>query len=228
MTRVVWHGHACIEIVTNAGVSIVIDPHDGVSLGIEPPKTKADLVLVTHEHFDHNATMEVSKEDTITVRPTHIREQFKDMTFNVRGVEIKVRALRAYHDTLRRNGIYIYVIYVDDLVFAHLGDIGHVPEPEQVKYMMVYGPINVLFLPVGGTFTIGPDEAVDTIVLIKPNIAVPIHYKYGSLELPLEPVTKFVSKAKKAFRVEKIDSNYFEVKPESLPPETTVYVLKPP
>ncbi|MEM4503207.1 MAG: MBL fold metallo-hydrolase, partial [Ignisphaera sp.] len=55
MITVRWHGHACFEIVASNGVVIVIDPHDGKSLGLKTPQVLADIVLITHEHFDHNA-----------------------------------------------------------------------------------------------------------------------------------------------------------------------------
>ncbi|UCF09255.1 MAG: MBL fold metallo-hydrolase, partial [Thermoplasmata archaeon] len=51
-TKIRWHGHACFEI--GDGTTIVTDPHDGKSIGIKPPNTKADVVLISHDHFDHN------------------------------------------------------------------------------------------------------------------------------------------------------------------------------
>lgn len=84
MIRIRWWGHACFEI--SNGKVIVIDPHDGISIGIPPPKTKADVILVTHEHFDHNQTRIVEKEGSVVVRG--------EKTVN----GLSVRALTAYHD----------------------------------------------------------------------------------------------------------------------------------
>ena len=52
-----WHGHACFELQSD--FTLVVDPHDGRSLGLSPPSASADLVLVSHDHFDHNQTRNV-------------------------------------------------------------------------------------------------------------------------------------------------------------------------
>ena len=59
---VTWHGHSCFEVKDR--IVVVIDPHDGKSIGIKPPVVKADIVLVSHDHFDHNCTRIVKGDFT--------------------------------------------------------------------------------------------------------------------------------------------------------------------
>ncbi|MFW6144812.1 MAG: MBL fold metallo-hydrolase, partial [Candidatus Natronoplasma sp.] len=84
--RIRWHGHACFEIGDDN--IIVTDPHDGKSIGISPPKVEGDIILVSHDHYDHNAVREVDKEESTIVNEPGEKE--------VNGVKIK--GIRSYHD----------------------------------------------------------------------------------------------------------------------------------
>jgi len=212
-----WFGHACFEIVTSDGLSIVIDPHDGRSIGIKPPQTHADIVLITHDHFDHNAYSVVAKPEAEVIH-MFVGER------EVRG--IKIRGVEAYHDTVkgrRRGRVILYRIEVEGLSFVHLGDLGHIPEEEQASKLK---PIDILFIPVGGTFTIDADGAWKTIDVLTPRVVIPMHYWIPGLNLPLRPVDDFVSKAPSTWRVERVDRNYIELKREALP-DKTIIVLSP-
>ena len=71
--RVRWHGHSCFEVATDE-VTVVTDPHDGKSLGIQQPKVRGDVVLVSHDHFDHAATRVVAKPESRTITaPDHVK-----------------------------------------------------------------------------------------------------------------------------------------------------------
>ena len=69
--RIRWHGHSCFEI-ENKQV-IVTDPHDGKSIGIRQPNLEADIVLVSHDHFDHNAVRLVKKSNTKVIKDAEER-----------------------------------------------------------------------------------------------------------------------------------------------------------
>ncbi len=211
-----WHGHACFEIVPREGPVIVFDPHDGYSIGIKPPEVKADLVLISHDHFDHNAYAVVAKPGADVVK-MGVGERV------VRG--IKIVGIETFHDKVRgrrRGRNVVYVVEVEGLRIAHLGDLGHVLEEDHVKKM---GSVDVMMLPVGGTFTIGPEEAWEVIEAVKPRIAIPMHYWVPGINLPLRPVDDFVSKAREGWRVEKVGGREIEVSRESIP-EKIVYVLE--
>ena len=218
MVLLKWHGHACFEIVSSRGIRIVIDPHDGYSLGIKPPKAEADIVLITHDHFDHNAYSVVAKPSAHI-----IKMQLGDTEIN----DIKIRGVEAYHDTVkgrRRGRVVIYRVEVDKVSFVHLGDLGHELSSE---YREKLSPIDILLIPVGGVFTIDAKSAWNVIDVLSPKVVVPMHYWIDGLNLPLKPVDNFISIAKEPWRVEKVDENYISIDPSAIP-TNTIYVLKPP
>jgi len=168
MVLIKWHGHACFEVIDSRGRSIVFDPHDGTSIGISPPRAKADIVLSSHKHFDHDAVSVVAKPGAKTLVE-------KEGVFDVNG--IRVEGFLTYHDksmgALRGRNV-VYKVEVDGLVLLHLGDLGHVVTEDLLEKL---GSIDVLFVPVGGTFTIDAKEAVTVVESIRPRIAIPMHYK---------------------------------------------------
>lgn len=218
MVIVRWHGHSCFEIVSSKGTVIAIDPHDGRSLGIKPPRISADIVLITHEHFDHNAYSIVAKPSA-TVFSMHVgKESIDDIWFI--GVE-------AYHDRergRRRGRTIIYKLYVDGVSFVHVGDLGHELD---VEYSTKLGSIDMLMIPVGGTFTIDAKGAWKTIDNIKPRAVIPMHYWVEKLNLPLRPIDDFIQQKPPAWSVVKLDSNTLSIESDKIM-HNTVYVLTPP
>ena len=83
--RIIWHGHSCFEIKDT--VTVVTDPHDGKSIGIKTPLVKADIVLVTHDHFDHNC-VRIVRGDPSVIRDPGER--------SLRGVQIN--GVSTFHD----------------------------------------------------------------------------------------------------------------------------------
>ncbi|MEM1719901.1 MAG: MBL fold metallo-hydrolase [Desulfurococcaceae archaeon] len=208
-----WHGHACVSVQVN-GYTIVIDPHDGLSIGLKKPATRADLVLVTHDHFDHNAVNAVSKDKTRVLK-MHYGETFVD--------SLRVVGLRSYHDKSkgrRRGENAVYVIEVKGARLAHLGDIGDIPEELVLEKLK---GVDLLMVPVGGTFTIEPEEAWSLVEKTKPVNVMPIHYWITGLMLPLKPVDEFL-KLVKGYNVVKLDTNSFNLAEF----RNSVIVVKPP
>ncbi|MCS7099446.1 MAG: MBL fold metallo-hydrolase [Sulfolobales archaeon] len=217
-----WHGHACFELVDRDGFTVVIDPHDGSSLGLKPPAIKADAVLITHEHFDHNAYSVVAK-------PGAEKYSMKEGVFTV-GRKHRALGVRLYHDKVRgrrRGEVVVYKVEVDGVRVLHLGDLGHVFEESTASMLK---PVDVLLVPVGGTFTIDAREALEVVKLVEPRVAIPMHYWTRGLNLPLQPVDIFVDVVKDFYEVVKVDSNELAVSPEGLAllQKTRVYVLSTP
>ncbi len=178
--RIRWHGHACFEIA--GSVTIVTDPHDGESLGIAPPKVRADLVLMTHDHFDHNCVDIVRGPDTSVIK--------KSVMTVERGV--RVEGISAYHDTNRgskRGEITIFKFELDGTSFCHLGDLGHELDEATAERI---SPVDVLFVPTGDVFTVGPDTAKAVIDSISPKVAVPMHYRMPGMTLSIQPIQNFL------------------------------------
>jgi L-ascorbate metabolism protein UlaG (beta-lactamase superfamily) len=182
--RIRWHGHACFEI--DGSVRVVTDPHDGKSIGLSPPKVSADIVLISHNHFDHNAYQGVCGPDSKVV---------SDPVMTVeKGVRIEgITANHDANDGAKRGKITIFRFEVDGTSFCHLGDLGHTLDENLVDRI---APVDVLFVPVGDTFTIGPQAAKSVIDSIAPKVAAPMHYRVPGLGLSLQPVEKFLDAVK--------------------------------
>ncbi len=208
MIRIRWHGHACFEIAN--GKVIVIDPHDGTSIGIPPPKTKADIILITHEHFDHNQARVVEKPESIVVRESR----------ELDGIKIDV--INAYHDKekgMKRGEIKIFKVEYGGIKFCHLGDLGHLLDNEMIAKI---GNIDILFIPVGGVFTINAREAMEMSRKIDTKVIVPMHYKIEGLSLPIERIDEFIETIE--FPVRYV-ANEIEIEREDLPSEKEVWVF---
>ncbi len=215
MVKITWHGHACFEIVASDGTVIVIDPHDGHSIGLKRPRVQADIVLATHDHFDHNAVNVVAKPGAKILKEFIGEESIGN---------IKITGIKAYHDKSKgrlRGTISVYIIEVDGLKIGHLGDIGHIPEGELAEKLK---NIDVLLIPIGGVYTIEPFEAWETIKNLEPRITIPMHYWLPGMTLPLKTLDEFLGYVK--FKVDRVESNSIEVSKETLPEEPKVIVLK--
>lgn len=210
--RITWHGHACFEI--NGSATVVTDPHDGKSIGIKPPVVRADIVLISHDHFDHNCSR-IVKGDFLT------------LTGEVDTVAngVRVRSIKAYHDEEggeKRGAVFLFKFEMDGMTFSHLGDLGHIPTQEQVEFLR---GVDVMFIPVGGVFTINGKGARRTIDLVKPKVAVPMHYRTGGLSLSINTLDPFLDgiPEEKKFRV----GNEINVLPEDLPDDTEIWIFSP-
>lgn len=179
--RIRWHGHSCFEI---AGSTVVVtDPHDGKSIGIRTPKVTADVVLVSHDHFDHNCSRVVKGPDAAVITEPI-------MTVD-RGVRIE--GFEAYHDDQggsKRGKVTLFKFELDGLSFCHLGDLGHVVDDSTAEHL---AGVDILFVPVGDVFTIGPEAALQVIDKIRPKIAIPMHYRTQGLSLSIRPLQDFLA-----------------------------------
>lgn len=176
--KIIWLGHASFLIETGQ-TRIVTDPFDA-STGYRTPNISADLVTISHNHHDHNAVDWVSGNPQVISSPG--KAQFKD---------IKVLGVPSFHD--RKNGQsrgnnIIFVIRAEGLAVCHLGDLGHLLNPDQLEAI---GKVDVLLAPVGGTYTISAEEAVKVTQHIKPRVTIPMHFKTPPCTIALTPVQDF-------------------------------------
>lgn len=179
--RIRWHGHACFEV---AGSSVVVtDPHDGKSIGIRPPKATADVVLISHDHFDHNCSRIVKGPDTTVINEPVMTVE--------KGVRVEgVEAAHDEHGGAKRGKVTLFRFELDGISFCHLGDLGHVLDDVQAERL---AGIDVLFVPVGDVFTIGAEAAQRVVERLGPKIAIPMHYRTPGLSLSIRPVQDFLS-----------------------------------
>lgn len=175
-----YYGHSCFQLTTEGGVRIVTDPYQKV--GYELPKgIETDIVTVSHGHFDHNYVEAVQTQTVIT----HSSAQ------TLKGVEIS--GIDCYHDPLRgalRGKNIIFKLKIDGLTVCHLGDLGEDISDELIQKI---GEVDVLLLPVGGTYTIDAKQAKVYADTIMPKVIIPMHFKPKDGALDIAPPEEFLS-----------------------------------
>jgi L-ascorbate metabolism protein UlaG (beta-lactamase superfamily) len=171
--EITWHGQSCFSL-DGESVSIVTDPY-GPKIGQLPPLS-ADIVTVTHDHFDHNYIQAVSGHPGIIKA---IGEYF------VKGV--KITGYPTYHDPhagADRGRNIVFVIELDGLRVAHLGDLG---EPLDNDLISLLHGVDVLLVPVGRHVTIDIPDVLNLVDAVAPKITIPMHYR-----TPFSPDTSFL------------------------------------
>jgi L-ascorbate metabolism protein UlaG (beta-lactamase superfamily) len=213
LVRTIWHGHACFEL-HGKNVTIVTDPFKGI--GIPEPRADADLVLCSHSHQDHNNVKPVlAKEGEVLEGFVGSRE--------VKGVVIK--GVSTFHDETsgsKRGKNTIYTFSLDGVRFCHLGDLGHDLSSETVKEI---GKVDVLFVPVGGYFTIGPETAGKVCEKLKPRIVVPMHYRMPGLPSMFDSLKTVDDFSKGKRNVERINGPVVNFEEDNLPEQTRIVIL---
>lgn len=161
--KLTWLGHACF-LLEQAGYTILLDPYTGVE-GYPPLETAAHQVFCSHQHFDHNAVERVrmlpARESPFTVREV--------ATFH----DDRGGALRG-ENTVR-------VFTAGGLSAVHLGDLGHQLSAEQAAAI---GPVELVMVPVGGTYTVDAAGAKRVCETLGPKWVVPMHYRHAPYGLP--------------------------------------------
>ena len=176
-----WLGHSFFLITNSRNIRIAMDPFEDV-LGYKISRPRAEVVTVSHNHFDHDAPRMVKGLHPVLKGPVE-RDIHK----------IHFKGIRTYHDDQKgklRGENTIFVIQTDELKIVHLGDLGHIPDDKVLSFME---GVNVLFIPVGGTYTIGPRRAKEIVMVLEPDITIPMHYWTPYIKLPLRPIDEFAS-----------------------------------
>ena len=210
MLQIRWHGHSCFEIKDD--ITLVTDPHDGKSIGIPAPNIEGDIILVSHDHYDHNSVKTVEK-----IGSKVVRDERKRNIYNV-----VIRGIKTYHDENfgdSRGENIIFKFLIDDINFCHLGDLGHILEEDIAEKI---GDVDILFIPVGGNFTIDSDDAWKIVNLIKPSIIIPMHYKIGGLSLPIDTLDKFLETS--IFKILKV-GNEIDFEKADIPNESEIWAF---
>jgi len=209
-----WLGHSCFLITSKEGLKVITDPYVvGGGINYSPINEAADIVLVSHNHADHNNISAVQG------RPKAIKG---NGIKSAKGIQF--RGIATYHDTSQgkqRGPNTIFCFNLDGIRLCHLGDLGHVLNREQVEQV---GAVDILFIPVGGVYTIDAANAGQVCEQLKPKVVIPMHFKTSKCDYPIATVEDFL-KGKR--NVRKIDSSEVEFKLEELPASTDIVVLEP-
>jgi L-ascorbate metabolism protein UlaG (beta-lactamase superfamily) len=172
--KIVWLGHDAFRI--DGAKTVYFDPY-GISSG-----PKADLILISHDHFDHCSPEDVAKiqqEGTVIVTE---KDSAKKLSGDVRVVkpgeflvvdEVKVEAVPSYNTDKdfhpKDNGWLGFVLEMDGARIYHAGDCDFIPEMKELN-------VDIALLPVSGTYVMTADQAVKAAQAIKPKLAIPMHY----------------------------------------------------
>jgi len=212
-----WYGHSSFLFTSDQGTKIIIDPYEpggfGGAIAYGPIPDEADIVLVTHDHADHNY-----------VQGLRGKPQVVKGTGSHKAKSIEFKGIAAFHDERKgsergQNTIFCFVL--DGVKICHLGDLGHVLTDQEAKQI---GPVDVLLIPVGGVYTIDPAQASQTAQRINPKIIIPMHYKTPHCGFPLAKVEDFtLGKA----GVKTIKGSEVEIKKEKFPQAPEIIVLQP-
>jgi L-ascorbate metabolism protein UlaG (beta-lactamase superfamily) len=210
--KIKWLGHAAFLITSDNSTRIITDPYEtGGDLSYGQIAESADIVTVSHDHFDHRNVAAVGGS------PQVVRG-----TAEAKG--IKFRGVQTYHDEAggrQRGGNTIFCFEVDGVNVCHLGDLGHMLSDKQADEL---GKIDVLLIPVGGFFTIDARVASRVCDRLKPAVIMPMHYKNEKCAFAIAGVDEFL---RSKSNVTRLDSSEVEFRAKEMPAGTRIIVLKP-
>lgn len=207
-----WLGHS--SFLVKDSKTIYIDPYN------IPESEKADIILITHDHYDHCSLADISKivkpktiilitaecQSKIT-KLDNVEMQIVEAGDEIRLGDIKVEVVPAYNigkEFHQKGDCVGFVVKMDNVIVYHAGDTDLIPEMEKLTGYGKQGNQFIAILPVGGTYTMTAEEAAKAASIIKPSLAIPMHY--GSIVGSKEDTYKFAELCKQ----EGIDAEVLE------------------
>lgn len=210
---ITWYGQSCFKI--QSGDTVVFTDPFNKEIGLTPPRGQANVVTISHNHFDHNNAQSLSGEPLVINRPGE---------YETKGVGVK--GIFSYHDKKEgkeRGTNTIYVIEIEGMKICHLGDLGQ--EELTSEQLEQINGVDILMIPVGGVATIDGEEAAEIINNIEPRLVIPMHYKFPGVNLPKFDGVDVFLKEMGMNKKEVVDK--LTLKKKDLPEEdTSVVVMK--
>ena len=209
--KIRYLGHSCFLLTESTGTRILTDPYGDV--GFKMPRVEADVVSVSHGHYDHNNVKGVGGNPVVLD---------KEGQYEVGGVEII--AVKSYHDNANgaeRGENLIFKFRLDGIEVCHLGDLGEECSSSLIEMLL---PVHVLLIPVGGKYTIDAEQAKEYVDRIMPSIVIPMHYKSKGLSLDIDKPDAFLSEFEEE-DVEELDASEIELTRDDIDEETTRVIL---
>jgi hypothetical protein len=212
MIEIKWFGHAFFQITSSSGTKIVTDPFG--TMGYPMPEVWPNVVTIGRESGNHN-NAGLPKGSPLILRGlkpgsedwSEINTTFRDVL--IYNVPIHQRGVPGY---FKGSG---FVFEVDGLCILHTGDVG---EPFNEDQLQLIGHVDVVLLPIAGSYTMGPDNAKKVVEQLKPKVAVPMHY-YHNYDL----LQRFTDGP---YQPRFLNTNSFTISKDTLPSATEIYIPK--
>jgi L-ascorbate metabolism protein UlaG (beta-lactamase superfamily) len=161
-----YHGHSEFLVEMADGRRVLFDPFPA-GMGYPVHRVRADVVAISHQHFDHNYVEKVDGN------PVVVDSEGRHTPLN----GITLTGTPAWHDKeggKKRGQVLCFTLEAEGLKVLHLGDLGEVPNEELKNRLFMP---DILFIPVGGFYTIDAGQAAETVSLLQPRIVIPMHYR---------------------------------------------------
>lgn len=211
--KIEYLGHSCFKLTESTGTSIVCDPYSD-EIGYAMRKVSANAVTVSHGHYDHNAVQNVDGAPLLI-----------DGGQNNGLAGVEINSIKSFHDTSRgkkRGENTIFKFRMDGIDVCHLGDLGEKCSSDLIETLL---PVDVLLIPVGGTYTIDAEMAKEYVDRIMPDIVIPMHYRTRDCKLDIDRVDEFTGLFD-GDSVEESEKCGIELSRKDLTGETRIIVLK--
>lgn len=211
--KIEYLGHSCFKLTESTGTSIVCDPYSD-EIGYAMRKVSADAVTVSHGHYDHNAVQNVDGAPLLI-----------DGGQNNGLAGVEINSIKSFHDTSRgkkRGENTIFKFRMDGIDVCHLGDLDEKCSSDLIETLL---PVDVLLIPVGGTYTIDAEMAKEYVDRIMPDIVIPMHYRTRDCKLDIDRVDEFTGLFD-SDSVEESEKCGIELSRKDLTGETRIIVLK--
>lgn len=203
--KIKWNGHSSFTITADDGTVLVTDPYDpngyGGVLKYDQVTDRADAALISHDHADHNYAEGLSGSPQV-------------LKGSGRVSNIQVKGIDTYHDESEgseRGTNTVFLFAVDGINVCFVGDLGHQLSAEQVDAI---GPVDLLLLPVGGTFTVDADGAKNVVQALNAGIVIPMHFKTDKCGFPIATVDGFLDQMD---NVKKLNQSEIDLSADQIP-----------
>lgn len=197
--KIHWFGHCSFLLQDSFGRRILTDPYD-LDFSKEIIKLNPEVITLSHEHTKEISSFFKSQPNTLI-----------DDAIIYQNTFFKIEGFSEYHDKvngLKRGPNNIYLYYFDNMRICHLGHLGHILSDELIKYL---GNIDILFIPIGGQFTLDSYDASILCKKIKPKLIIPMQFKNKESLVFLDGPKKFLSLMNNVIipKEKSIDSNCY-------------------